>query len=1143
MPTDLHQSSRPSQKGSKLPLYVGFAAGALFFLLSGYNAYRNTLALREASRQVQETHSVIGSFNNALSYMKDAETGQRGYLLSGDETYLEPYQAALTGVETEIARMREFTRGNTVQQDLLPKVEAQIAAKLEELDETIRVRRESGFEAARALVLTARGKQAMDQLRENLGTMTREENRKRNVLIEEMEVAHRVTVTSGLVTAGLGIGLSFAVLWLVMRAHTLRQKQDWLQLGKLQLTTVMSGEKSLGPLGESILTFLTNYVDAHAGAFFARRGSHFERVALTGVPADSGIPGKFEAGEGLLGRAVTEKAPRRIDEVPEGYLTIGSGLGKGLPRHLLILPASTDNLVNAVLELGFLHPLDAQKQEFLQQVSEQVGVAVKSALYREHLQELLEETQQQSEEVQAQSEELRVSNEELEEQSRALRESQSRLELQQAELEQINTQLEDQTQRLEGQRNDLVKAKQSLEGQARLVEQASRYKSDFLANMSHELRTPLNSSLILARILADNRPGTLNAEQVKYAETIETAGNDLLTLINDVLDLSKIEAGHMEIHAEAVKPASIVETLRSIFEPMAMQKGIALNFVIDDGLPDTIETDTQRLMQVLKNLLSNAVKFTETGGVVCHVSPAGQKKLRIAVTDTGIGIDPEYQRSVFEPFYQADAASNRKFGGTGLGLSISRQLAWLLGGEIELQSEPGKGSTFTLTLPCTHVAPANPLPPSNSPALPPAAETQAVPAPSKDAFITRVPDDRERLTGGKRVILIVEDDEAFAGILLELAHEMHFQALIASTAEEALALAPQHLPSAVVLDVGLPDNSGLFVLERMKADSRTRHIPVHVVSGSDYAQTALALGAVGYMLKPVKREQLVEAFEKLETRLSEKMRKVLVVEDDPVQLNAMQALFQTLDVETVCAGTAAECLAALKEATFDCMVLDLSLPDASGFSLLETLSTEDSYSFPPVIVYTGRELATEEEQRLRRYSKSIIIKGAKSPERLLDEVTLFLHQVVSDLPPEQQRMLEKAGNRDAGLEGRRILIAEDDVRNVFALTSLLESRGVKLQIARNGREAVEALERSLTDPTQRVDLVLMDIMMPEMDGITAMREIRKRTEWQKLPIIALTAKAMKNDQEQCLAAGANDYLAKPLNVDKLLSLIRVWMPR
>ena len=596
----------------------------------------------------------------------------------------------------------------------------------------------------------------------------------------------------------------------------------------------------------------------------------------------------------------------------------------------------------------------------------------------------------------------------------------------------------------------------------------------------------------------------------------------------------------MEIHTEQVGVERLLAGLRDTFEPVAGQKALSLKIESAVDAPKTLGTDPQRLEQVLKNLLSNALKFTEKGSVELRVTSRPGNRIAFSVSDTGIGIAENQQRMIFDPFSQADGTTARKYGGTGLGLSISRNLVRLLGGEIQLTSEPGRGSTFTILLPLEHEGPIIAHEHFTSPA--PLVPEKEAPRPAM-MLMAKVPDDRERLSGGSRVILAVEDDEPFARIIYDLTHELDFQCLIATSAEEALALAQQHLPSAIVLDVGLPDNSGLLVLERLKSDSRTRHIPVHVVSASDYSQTALALGAVGYMLKPVQREKLAEAFRNLETRFTRKMRRVLVVEDDPAQMEALRQLLGSRDVEAVCARTAAECLEKLKSETFDCMVLDLSLPDASGFSLLEKLSAEDAYSFPPVIVYTGRELKQDEEQRLRRYSKSIIIKGAKSPERLLDEVSLFLHQVVSEMPPEKQRMLEKSNNRDAALEGRRILVAEDDVRNVFALTSVLEGRGVKLRIARNGREAITALEEAAADPAQSVDLVLMDIMMPEMDGLTAMREIRKRREWAKLPIIALTAKAMKNDQEECLQAGANDYLAKPLDVEKLLSLIRVWMPR
>ena len=697
---------------------------------------------------------------------------------------------------------------------------------------------------------------------------------------------------------------------------------------------------------------------------------------------------------------------------------------------------------------------------------------------------------------------------------------------------------------MEAQRDDLERANASVELKARELEQASQYKSDFLANMSHELRTPLNSSLILAKLLADNPQDNLTEEQVKYAQTIQSSGNDLLNLINDILDLSKIEAGHLDMRPEPLSLERLTSDLRQLFQPVAEEKKLAFEAEIGPGCPATISTDPQRLEQILKNLLSNALKFTEAGQVDLAIKRTGAGKIAFSVIDTGIGISDEQQKNVFAAFHQADGTISRKYGGTGLGLSISRELARLLGGIIELKSREGHGSTFTLIIPETY-DPATVSPrPARAPIAP---ESVSLPAPVGSASRSKPPrkvdDDRDLSSDARRVLLVVEDDESFARILRDLAREMGFRCLVAGTAEEALAVAKEFVPSAVILDIALPDQSGLSVLDRLKRDDQTRHIPIHVVSASDHTQTALSLGAVGYLLKPVKREQLTEVLKKLEDKLSQRMRRILIVEDDPLQREAVGKLLTSHDVETVTAGTAAECLERLREQTYDCMVLDLSLPDASGYSLLETLSREESYAFPPVIVYTGRDLSVDDEQRLRRYSKSIIIKGAKSPERLLDEVALFLHQVVSELPDEQQRMIRKARNRDALLEGRRILMVEDDVRNVYALTNILEPRGAVVRIARNGQEAIDLLTRSVGDSARSIDLVLMDVMMPVMDGLTATREIRKNRDWKKLPIIVLTAKAMPDDQQRCIEAGANDYMAKPLDVEKLLSLVRVWIPR
>jgi signal transduction histidine kinase/DNA-binding response OmpR family regulator len=957
----------------------------------------------------------------------------------------------------------------------------------------------------------------------------------------------RINRTFGVVVEWI-IGVTGYVF---VRGKLAVRRQEWLQTGQVRLSEALGGDQNLVQLGDSILRFLTGYLGAQAGALFVKDSQVFRRYAAYGVPARAPVPSEIALGDGLLGQAARENRSFLVNDVPDGYLVMGSALGESKPRSLLITPATADGETNAVVELGFLGRVREENEDLLKRVAEAIAVAVRSAKYRIRLQELLEETQRQAEELQTQSDQLRITNEELEEQSRALRESQARLELQQAELEQTNAQLEAQTQLLEAQRDDLSQAQQSLQNQSQELEQASRYKSEFVANMSHELRTPLNSLLIMARLLADNRTGNLHAEQVKYAETIEASGNDLLALINDILDISKIEAGKLDLRPSRIRVGSLAEKLIAAFEASASQKKISLRHALAIADDAEIETDPQRLEQVLKNFVSNAVKFTEIGSVTLGVARTEDGRIAFSVRDTGIGIAADQHHAVFEAFRQADGSINRKYGGTGLGLSISRELARLLGGEICLDSAPGKGSTFTLLLPEIYDASAAvPRARAGSPLLvqlpasPQArhAETAGFPrAPMKRSSL--LADDRERLSGDSRVILVVEDDDAFARILYDLAHELGFRCVVAGTADEGVIVARQYLPHAIVLDMGLPDHTGLSVLDRLKRDVRTRHIPVHVVSVSDYTEAAMALGAAGYMLKPVKREELAQALERLETKLAQRMRRILIVEDDPKQLETLQLLLASREVEAVGAPTAADCLERLKSETFDCMVLDLSLSDASGFDLLEKLSIDDTFSFPPVIVYTGRDLSVDEELKLRKYSKSIIIKGAKSPERLLDEVTLFLHQVVSELPEQQQRMLARSLDRDASLEGRRILVVEDDIRNIFALTSIFEPHGSTVQIARNGREALQALERTAIDGEPQIDLVLMDIMMPEMDGLTATREIRKRLEWKNMPVIALTAKAMASDQEQCLAAGANDYLAKPLDVEKLLSLVRVWMPR
>lgn len=1127
---------------------IGLLVAIVFFVASGTLSFLTVQSIKDNSVRVNQTHSLIVALDLLVIDVQDAETGLRGYLLTGDDDYLAPYDRAMSQVENRVETLSTIVTPEMRERGGPSELRAFTLSKLDTMRETLRLYREEGEAAALTFMRTDRGRSDMDGIRDTVGQMRLEAGEERTQRLRERDTSFVVAWTSGIATGTVGIILTLVISALLRKTALAQKREQWFRDAQLGLGSALSGEQPLAQLGQNILGFLTNYLGAVAGAIYVENAGRFHRTAVHGVPSDGNLPTSFGENDSLFGHVLKDHRPIAVGEVPDGYISFGSGLGQHKPRYLALAPAIVEGDIRGVFELGFLSPVSNDTLSLLEKASEIIAVAIRSAEFRARLQALLEETQRQSEELQVQGEELRVSNEELEEQGRALREQQARLEQQQAELEQTNAQLEQQAEELERQRDNLERSKDAIEAKAKEVELASRYKSDFLANMSHELRTPLNSSLILSKLLADNSEGNLTAQQVQFAQTIQSSGNDLLNLINDILDLSKIEAGHVEIHPEAVSIERTLSGLRHMFEPLASNKGLQFSASVAADVPAAIQTDPQRLEQILKNLLANALKFTEKGSVSLAVRRYSDDQLAFAVKDTGIGIAEEQQKRIFDAFHQADSTISRKFGGTGLGLSISRELVRLLGGHFLLESKAGAGSTFTIVIPVEFDSalvnaqkqePVYQPQPIAAPALPRPAEI----APTKPKAMAIVEDDRSKSTDTERKLLIVEDDQSFALILRDLARELKFKALVAGTAQEALELAHQFLPNAILLDVGLPDQSGLSVLDRLKRDVRTRHIPIHILSAEDYSDRALSLGAVGYALKPVQRDRLVSMIESLGAKAEQTLRRVLIVEDNTVQREALSKLLSSHDVITVGAGTAAECIALLANQTFDCMVLDLSLPDASGFSLLETLSQEGMHSFPPVIVYTGRVLSSEEEQRLRRYSKSIIIKGAKSPERLLDEVTLFLHQVVSELPDEQQQMIRKARNRDELLEGRRILIVEDDVRNVYALTNILEPRGVLVEVARNGEEALDKLERSLNKPDAKIDLVLMDVMMPVMDGLTATRHIRKNSAWQKLPIITLTAKAMPDDQKRCIEAGANDYMAKPLDVEKLLSLVRVWMPQ
>ena len=1135
----------------KLPLIGGLVGAVVFVGLILY--------LLSVIGWVEHTDRVTGSATELQRRSIDMETGMRGFLISGDESFLEPYDSALARVKDDFGALKALVSDNPAQAARVDRIAALQAAWNDFARETIALRR-SGGDYQRAVSL-GRGKRLTDDMRaefaafvdaeRNLRFQRNNEANSTSVTIVALFVLFTLACTGLLAYFGrrqlLRLSESYDAVLGEQAAHAaMLQQQAWLRGAQTELSAELVGEPGAQEMGRKVLAFFSRQVGSLVGAMYLReRHGALHRVASYGFSsAAEASPQVFAPDEGLVGQAASQRRLLRVEPVQADYLRVNSGLGEMAPAAAVLLPVQNNGIVNGVIELGLPRPPSERDLQLLDLVAASIGSAVGAVRYRQQLEDALAETQQLNEELQVQQEELRTANEELEEQSRALRASQATLENQQAELEQTNSQLSERTEALDQRNAALRRVQRDLEERADELQRASRYKSEFLANMSHELRTPLNSALILAKLLADNPRGNLDAEQVKFAESIYASGNDLLVLINDILDIAKVEAGKLDVVAEDVPLARLGESLRMNFAPLAAQKQLGFRLDIRPDAPASLVSDRQRVEQILKNLLSNALKFTDRGEIALTVSGTADGGAAFAVSDSGIGIPADQQEVIFEAFRQADGTTSRRYGGTGLGLSISRDLTRLLGGTLGVHSVPGTGSTFTLSLPARSPQADAAAAPQAAPAparadLPPAPPAPASAAPATTAIpAPRFADDRALPRDQARRVLVIEDEPQFAHILYDLAHELGYRCLIAHGAADGFSLATQFLPDAILLDMGLPDSPGLGVLQRLKDDPLTRHIPVHVVSAQDSAEAALHMGAIGYALKPTTRDQLKAVFRKFEDKLTQKVKAVLLVEDDALQRESVVKLIADDDVVITAVASGEEALALLRSRVFDCMVTDLRLPDMQGSELLKRMATEEIVSFPPVIVYTGRNLTRDEEAELLRYSRSIIIKGARSPERLLDEVTLFLHKVEADLSSERQSMLKTARGRDRVFEGRRILLVDDDVRNIFALTSALEQRGATVEIGRNGREALDKLDR-----VEDIDLVLMDVMMPEMDGLEATRRLRRDPRFEKLPVIAVTAKAMKDDQAQCLAAGANDYLAKPVDLDRLFSLLRVWMPK
>ena len=927
-------------------------------------------------------------------------------------------------------------------------------------------------------------------------------------------------------------------------------QQDWLKTNLARFTRLLQGQRDLQAVTKLILSELAPLVSAHHGVFYMMDSQELEprlrMIASYGYRSSRKLPTSFLPGEGLVGQCAVEKTRIWLTDVPRDYIVVSSGLGSAPPNNIVVLPILFEQQVKAVIEIASLDRFTETHLSFLDQLMESIGVVLNTIEANSRTESLL--TQSQS-----LAQELQQTNMELAEKARLLSEQNIEVERKNREVEQ---------------------AKLALEEKATQLALSSKYKSEFLANMSHELRTPLNSLLILAQQLSDNPEGNLSGKQVEFAKTIHGSGSDLLTLINDILDLSKIESGTVTLDVSEYRFSNLRNYVDRTFRHMAEAKHLGFTVELAENLPTAVMTDTTRLQQVLKNLLSNAFKFTSHGQVSLNISLVtsgwtadhphllhADAVLAFSVSDTGVGIPADKLQLIFEAFQQADGSTARKYGGTGLGLSISRELARLLGGEIRVESTINVGSTFTLYLPYNRagfinyeaasrqpqqarLAPpkaAQPVAPvviSASEAESGAIATIEVPAPLGSGMVeyASMLDDRGLIAPGDPSVLIVEDDDRFAKAVLEFAREKNFKGIVTHRGDSALSLARDYLPSAILLDIDLPDIDGFTVLDRLKRDPSTRHIPVHVVSALRERERALRQGAISYLHKPVGREALQEEFTRIQKFLMGGKRSLLVVEDDPAQRDAIVSLIGDADLHIATAGDGKSALEALDGAHFDCMVLDLTLPDVSGFDLLDEIGRKPELRDLPIVIYTAQELSRKEVTKLKKYAKTIVIKDARSPERLLDETALFLHRSHASLPEMQRKMLEEIHATDSGLAGRKVLIVDDDLRNIFALSSLLERQQMQVLFAENGRDGIEVLEK---DPT--IEIVLMDIMMPEMDGYDTMRAIRRIPKFKSLPIITLTAKAMKGDRDKCIAAGASDYITKPVDVAQLLSLMRVWL--
>lgn len=1182
----------------KRNIQIGFGLSLLVLIISSAASFISISGLLDSSKMVRHTNEVIHELDNMMLILKDAETAQRGYLLTNLEDFLQPYHGVRQRALASITHIRELTSDNPFQQNNADQLDTLVEKKIAYMERIISLKK-SGQQLD--ITILQEGKDSMDDLRVIANSM---KNHEIELLSDRTSNLNRfASYTPALIIIAALISLLITIFFYIKVSRDFTEKtrlqldleakdreirnriaiiqeiadkisagdykirvsdtqnddlgslaealnkmaesldisftqlyhKEWLQSGLARLNEIMVGEKNTDQLTKDTIEFITEFTNSQIAAFYLL--DEKEKLKLAGSYAIDNLAKRqtINIGEGLVGQCAQSRKPIVINEIKADDIVLSFASGDLKPSAIAALPVFHEHQLIGVIEIGSLTAISSNVMEFLSAIINNVGIAVYTSQIRKKQQDLLEETQAQAEELQNQHRELENLNTELEAQTQKIQASEEELRVQQEELLQSNKELEERSKLLEEKNQIIVERNLDIQKKAEQLELSTKYKSEFLANMSHELRTPLNSILLLSRLMSENKE--LDQEHVEYAGVIQSAGQGLLSLIDEILDLSKIESGKMELELTSVPLKEISKDLRSLFDPIAKEKGLELQLVIDPLSPELIVTDKMRLEQILKNLLSNALKFTTRGSVKLFVSqPENTSLIRFSVKDTGIGIPKEKQNQVFEAFQQADGSTRRKFGGTGLGLSISRELAKLLGGEIRLESKPGEGSEFTVLIPATKTNSnlnIQPEPENKVHAELPLAKTKHY---RSSVIPSEIEDDRNNLSEGDKIILIIEDDTVFAKALLDYTRKHQYKGIVAVRGDQGLEMADLYKPIAILLDIQLPVKDGWEVMEELKSNPSTRHIPVHIMSSMAVKKESLLKGAVDFINKPIALNDMNQIFVKLEDALSRHPKKVMIIEENPKHAKALGYFLSNFNINSETSGTVSESIELLNKKEVDCVILDMGIPDQNAYETLERVKASPGLENLPIIIFTGKNLSKSEENKIRQYADSIVVKTAHSYQRILDEVGLFLHLVEDNKKPTNQARMKTLGGMDEVLKGKTVLIADDDVRNIFSLTKALEKHNMHIVSAIDGKDALKIL-----DENPLVDIVLMDMMMPEMDGYESTSRIRQNPKHKQLPILAVTAKAMMGDREKCIKAGASDYISKPVDVDQLISLLRVWL--